>query len=359
MKPNSHPPKFWTQLFKWLCNDSYYEELQGDLEERFFINQETDGLKKAKAVYRKEVLKMMRPSVLKLKNRLPSLFQISLFRVHLILSLRNLKRNKVFSAINILGLGAALSVCLFVVNMLYTGLLHDNQHPEGDRLYRITTTKLSIGRQPFLTASSPRELEEVFASSLPEAELSTVVEDGPGFQFPFGSTPFSGNSILVDSAFFQLFTFKVIEGYPEQIFDDLNSIVITQEVAQKIYPNESALGKETIQGYVVKAVIETPRTKSHMDFQIIGNVAINTLSNNQKSTQNKAWDINYGTYIYIRLNEEVSTSQLNQKLEKLSDQVNNELKREDSSLHFKSQLVRNITFGEFHWLDFDYVLDRR
>lgn len=356
---NNSPPKFWTWLFKWLCNDSYYEELQGDLEERFFINQETDGLKKAKAVYRKEVLKMMRPSVLKLKNRLPSLFQISLFRVHLILSLRNLKRNKVFSAINILGLGAALSVCLFLVNMAYTGLSHDNQHPEGDRLYRITTTKLSIGRQPFPTASSPRELEEGLTPSLPEIELSTVVEHGQGFTFPFGGKPYSANSILADTAFFELFGFKVIEGYPKSIFEDLNSIVITEELAQKIFPNESALGKKTSQGYVVKAVIETPRNKSHMDFEVIGNRKINALSEQKSSIQKQEWSINYGNYFYIRLNDKVSRNQLDAKLEKLSSQVNEELKRDDSSLQFNSQLVRNITFGDFYQFDFSYVIDRQ
>jgi hypothetical protein len=35
---NNAAPKFWTWLFKKLCNDSFYEELQGDLEERFYLN---------------------------------------------------------------------------------------------------------------------------------------------------------------------------------------------------------------------------------------------------------------------------------------------------------------------------------
>lgn len=353
------PPKLYTRLFEAFCKPTLYQELQGDLEEEFNFNLKELGEKKAKAIYRKEVLKMIRPSIIKLKNPFRASFQASLFRVHLILSVRNLRRNKVFSAINILGLGAALSVCLFLVNMLYTGLSHDNQHPEGDRLYRITTTQHYSNRQPFPSASGPIELEETLLLGLPEIELSTVVEHGQGFAFPFGSESYRAYSILVDTVFFEMFNFKVIEGSPQSIFEDLNSIVITQEVAQKIFPNESALGKETLQGYVIKAVIETPKNKSHLDFQVIGNRAINSLSENKASTQNQKWSIAYGNYFYVRLNENISINQLDQKLERLSAEVNNQFKRDDTSLHFESQLVSEITFGDFHQFDFGYVIDRK
>ncbi len=52
----NHTPKFWTKLFKWFCKDTLFEELQGDLEEVFQRNVETKGLRKAKAMYRKEVV---------------------------------------------------------------------------------------------------------------------------------------------------------------------------------------------------------------------------------------------------------------------------------------------------------------
>ncbi len=357
---NSSTPKFWTRLFRWLCNDSFYEELQGDLEERFFINQDVHGTKKAKATYRKEVIKMVRPSVLKLKDRIPVVFQVSLLKIHLILSLRNIRRNKVFSAINILGLGAALSVCLFLVNMLYTGLTHDNQHPHKDRLYRITTTQKYPTGGYFESASIPLRLEEYLNKGIPEFELSAVVSNGPSFMFPFGNESFRAYSILADSSFFELFSFKVIEGNPKSIFDDLNSIVITQEVAQKVFPNQSALGKKAINGSVVKAVIENPRTVSHMDFQVIGNRKINTLAiNKQENIGVEDWQIAYGSYYYARLTESASKKQLDEKLAKLSIQVNEKPKSSDLTFSFESQLVSKITFGDFKQFDFGYTIHRR
>lgn len=358
MNQHSNPPKFWTRLFKRLCNESFYEELQGDLEERYFMNQASYGHKKAKSVYRKEVLKMVRPSVLKLKDRLPTLFQVSLFKIHFILSLRNLKRNKVFSAVNILGLGAALSVCLFLVNMLYTGFTQDNQHPHRDRLYRITTTQLYASGGYLASASSPRQLESILLSSLPEIEMSATIENGPWIDFPFGNEPYKAQSIFVDSTFFRLFNFKTLEGNAFGIFDDLNSIAVTQEIAQKIFPNESAIGKETSNGAVIKAVIENPLNISHMDFQVIGNRGANVLSENKKKAENEEWEIANGHYYYIRLNEEVSREQLDEKLESLTLEVNKKPKAKDKTFFFESQLVSGITFGDFRWLDFNYTLSR-
>ena len=62
-----HPdiPSFAYKLFKWFCKDHLFEELEGDLEESFLANKEKYGLKKARRIYTREVLKRIRPTVLK------------------------------------------------------------------------------------------------------------------------------------------------------------------------------------------------------------------------------------------------------------------------------------------------------
>ncbi|MBO6762187.1 MAG: ABC transporter permease, partial [Roseivirga sp.] len=110
---NSQPPKYFTRLLKWFCHDSLFEELQGDLEESYIKNTNTRGERKARAIYRKEVLKMVRMSVIKSELKLPKFIHTSLLKFHFLLAFRNQKRNKVFSAVNIFGLAAALTICLF------------------------------------------------------------------------------------------------------------------------------------------------------------------------------------------------------------------------------------------------------
>lgn len=87
---NNQPSKYFHKLLAWFCHDNLYEELQGDLEEAFQKNVQTKGLSKAKAIYRKEVLKMIRPSVMKVK-RPAGTFTLSLFKGHFILSLRMIR----------------------------------------------------------------------------------------------------------------------------------------------------------------------------------------------------------------------------------------------------------------------------
>ena len=65
MRPEITPPKGHQRLFRWFCDPALHEELAGDIEEQFRLDASQQGLKKARANYRKEVLLLIRPSVIK------------------------------------------------------------------------------------------------------------------------------------------------------------------------------------------------------------------------------------------------------------------------------------------------------
>ena len=92
-----HPevPSFFYRLFKWFCKNDLFEELEGDLEERFIKSKKSDGLRKARRMYAIEVVKMLRPVIVKKEvSRVP---QIDLVASFTLLAIRNLRKNKVFS----------------------------------------------------------------------------------------------------------------------------------------------------------------------------------------------------------------------------------------------------------------------
>ncbi|MFT6873872.1 MAG: putative ABC transport system permease protein, partial [Roseivirga sp.] len=101
-KPKIAPPGFYTKLFKWFCKDEYYLELQGDLEEEFFENTEELGSVKAAHLYKKEVLKMIRPSVLKTTFIKKTMRQPLLLHF-LKIGFRNFKKNFSYALLNIIG----------------------------------------------------------------------------------------------------------------------------------------------------------------------------------------------------------------------------------------------------------------
>ena len=88
-----------------------------------------------------------------------------MFRNYLIIALRNLKRQKTFSAINILGLAIGLATCILIVLYIQDELSFDSWHAKGDRIYRVMRETKAGGQSNYLPDSRVRwqgRLSEIF-----------------------------------------------------------------------------------------------------------------------------------------------------------------------------------------------------
>ncbi|MGW8122860.1 ABC transporter permease [Roseivirga echinicomitans] len=342
------PPKLYTRLFKAFCKPTLYQELQGDLEEEFNFNLKELGEKKAKAIYRKEVIKMIRPSVIRKPKIIVNMFRTSLFQIHLKLAFRNLWRNKVFSAINIFGLAAAITVSMFALNIIYTGLSVDKQHPHSERLYRVYSKVDNNKSGIRLIASSSPLLGDKLRDELPEIEILTQFRSFSGAQHLIGGRSVELNEIAVDKYFFQVFNFKVVEGGdPETILRDRSGYIITDELAQRFFPDESPIGKRLGNGGVISAVIESPKGISHLDFDLIyPKREIIQPSNTQNNDFSQSWDFFFQDYVYLRTLSSISQEQLNSKLDQVSKEVNLLMKGDEGTIYYRSQRIDKIMFGE-------------
>ena len=332
---NNHLPKFWTKLFKWLCNDSLFEELQGDLEERFYINTKEKGLKKAKHQYKKEVIKMIRPSVL--KSALPkSAFRLSIFKMHWTLSVRSLRKNKVFSLVTTLGFAAAISISLFLINLIYSGYSLDQQHNNIDRIYRIAT-KATVQGETNIFASTPFELKDKVAEEIPGFELLTHMNRTLSISFQRNDYPITLNGIYVDDNFFEIFNFSVISGNLSDIFKDRNSVIITEESAQKLFAGQNPIGQITNQGQIVRAVIESPKNKSHIKFEAIANITSLALPAED-------WQYRDRNYLYGLISKNIDVEALDARLTRFSDDANKERQQAVVQSNFFLQPITGIMF---------------
>ncbi|KYG76542.1 FtsX-like permease family protein [Roseivirga echinicomitans] len=354
---NQKTPQFWTRLLKFFCKESFHEELQGDLEEKFYANIESKGLKKAKSIYRKEILKLMRPSVIKKPKGLNSKINTSLFKLHFVLTLRNIQRNKVFSLVNILGLGAALTICLFCVNMIYTGFQYD-KYPDADRLYRITT-KVEGPKTSMHWATSSFALKWKL-DGIPQIEKSSTFMENMFGSFEVKGETISANGYPIDREFLDLFQFKVIEGNPYDLFNDLHSVVITDELAKRLYGEESAIGKQSKSGGIVRAVIQSPEGNSHFAFQFLSNIGFMGRSMSESEIHNRLdkwsnYDQSYYTYFKLSPNAQI------EDVENLISGLNKEMTSsisDGNTYTMELQPVSDIMFGKTLWADFRNVFPR-
>lgn len=341
-----HPPKFWTTLLKWFCQEQLFEELQGDLEEVYLRTLRQTGQSRANAFYRKQVISLIRPSVFKKPRKFQKLMMLSLFKMNLKLAMRNLVRHKVFSAVNIFGLAAALCVSLFMVNMIYTGIHIDKQHQDANRIHRIVNYVTSVNGGKQLYASLPFQAIDILKEDIPDLEQVTHIKRGFDGSFKINGMSIRVRGIKVDSAFFDIFNFQVIAGNPLSIFSDINSVIITDEVADRCFPGENPIGKQTEEGFIVKAVLASPRKKSHLQFEMIGQLEkLGSGRTNQNAYEHQLTHY-YSDYAYVKLKESSSPEALDAKLEPFSEKVNTLTNFDKHQYRFVSQPLTNIIFGE-------------
>jgi len=98
------PPQLLLMFFRWFCHLDYSEDIEGDLVESFERNHKKIGFNKARAALFIEVIKLLRPGIIR---PIAGTYQLNFYRMfknYLKISWRNMLRNKAFSVINVSGL---------------------------------------------------------------------------------------------------------------------------------------------------------------------------------------------------------------------------------------------------------------
>ncbi len=322
------PPKWLTRFFRRFCDDEFFEELQGDLEERFYQNVQHYGQRKAKFIYKKEVIKMIRPSVTK-KAILPRLFSHSLFFHFFKVSLRNLKRNFSYSLLNTVGFAAAIAVCLFCINAIYSNQQLDKKFSDADRIYRINL-ELEGLTGPSLSATTQISLYQKVQEALPEAENIAIIQH----QVMYTPAYLKGSqrNLLgqgINKDFFEIFDFDMILGDTESLFSNPKNIIITREVMDKYYSKETVIGS-ILGKFIISGVIETPSEVSHLDFQFLHG----EYKDHTASAFYTSWKAYTMQHLYLKLFPETELTYIKEKLVRLSASINDELNNVDEGINY-------------------------
>ncbi len=190
-------------------------------------------------------------------------------------------KNKIFSFINIFGLSVGLACCMLITLYLYNELSYDNYHKNLNDLYQVGTNFIKEGKEEKM-ANTPAPMAQMLKQEFPEIEESTrfmrlYSEDKTLLRYnENNSAPklfYETKGYLADTTFFRMFTYNFIEGDAATALNNPNTVVLSQEIAQKIFGNKPALNKvihisSSTNGeydYTVTGVFKPYNTPSHID----------------------------------------------------------------------------------------------
>jgi putative ABC transport system permease protein len=190
--------------------------------------------------------------------------------------LRNLKKYKAFSAINILGLAIGMACCLLILMFVSDELSFDRTNARGDRIYRFNAHS-TIGGTTRHFAASPAALAPAVKESIPEVlAYARVVQMGRAQFIYQGKNIDIPDFFAADEDFFKLFTHEFLAGDPATALQKPNSFVMTEDAAVQIFGTSDALGKviTIVQGpmkrdFTVTGVIRNVPKNSHFRFTIL------------------------------------------------------------------------------------------
>ncbi len=239
-----------------------------------------------------------------------------MFRNYLKITFRNLVRHKGFSLINILGLAVGMAVCILIFLYILHETSYDTFHEDHDRIFRLAVDA-KVSNEFFEAAASSGPMGPALLSDYPEeVENFTRIQKTPkDLLLSFDDKAFYEEGFYyADSTFFDMFSFRLLEGDPETVLDEPFSLVIDESLARKYFGEETAIGKTVkLNGnrtYKITGVVEDCKGQSHFQFRMLA--SFNTLY----EISDREFYENWGALFlatYIKLKEGVDYRKFDEK----------------------------------------------
>ncbi|HZY79590.1 MAG TPA: ABC transporter permease [Cyclobacteriaceae bacterium] len=242
-----------------------------------------------------------------------------MFQNYFKVALRNILKHKFYSALNISGLALGLTACFIIGLYVIDELSFDQFHEDHDNLYSVALHGI-IAEQEIYTSNSSPPVGPAMAAGIPGVEAMVRINTYSAMVMKYEDKAFTEMKAMdVDSNFFQFFSFKLLKGDPKEVLKEVNTMVITPEIATKYFGNEDPIGKIVTvdndnRAVKITGVVEKCPSNSSIQYEILMS---NIGDEFMKST---SWT-NNGIFTYIRKNPNTTVESINMKLEEFVNKM--------------------------------------
>jgi len=222
-----------------------------------------------------------------------------MFSNYLKIALRNLRRNKVFTAINVLGLALGLATCMVILLFVQHELSYDRYNEKADEIVRVVIKGRMQG-DDLKEAHVMPPVAAALKKEYPEVLDATRIRNMGRPRIAYGARMFRDDQLaFVDSNFFRVFTLPLIKGNARTALLQPNSVVITREVAKKYFGDADPIGKVLVfkdanASLTVTGLMDAVPEASHFHFGLFA-----SMSSLQEARSDSWMESNFFTYLVL------------------------------------------------------------
>ncbi len=262
-----------------------------------------------------------------------------MFKNLLTIALRNIFKDKTYSAINILGLTIGITCSMFLFLYILDELSFDRYHKNADNIYRVVSN-IKEPDNAFTWAVAQIPLAEELRDNYPEVENAVRFFNMQRSLYKNGDKQFyEEDFFLADSTVFDMFSYEFVKGDQATALDLPFTMVITEKIATKYFGDTDPVGlsiqNQQNEEFKITGVIKDVPNNSHFRFDAL--VSRNTRPQNQGS-----WG-NFGVFTYIQLPVGYDLSKMYVSLDTIVNQrVNPIFEQFGISIKYELQKIADI-----------------
>jgi putative ABC transport system permease protein len=223
-----------------------------------------------------------------------------MFKNYLRTAIRNLRKNRGYSFLNVCGLAIGMACCILILLWVKDELSYDKFHEKADRIFRMTSEwnqRGVIAHYPLVFSGIAPLLQndypEVMSYVRFDQRLNTLISSGD-------KKFYEERLFYTDASLFEVFTFPLVKGDPETALIEPYSIVMSEKMAEKYFGSENPVGQtltvDNEHDYKITGIMKKIPRNSHVQFDFLASM---TTLEAQDPRYGKLWAWNCYTYLLL------------------------------------------------------------
>ncbi|MBR9917641.1 FtsX-like permease family protein [bacterium] len=259
-----------------------------------------------------------------------------MFKNYIKIAFRTLRKHKLYSLINIFGLTLGISCCILIYLFIQNEFSYDKFHDNAENIYRIEeinyyAPKASIEPNPFFDTRSPENVRKspwlpmplgpALKDRIPEIEKYSRFDQN-SYIVASVNQSFEEEISFVESNFFEVFSFPLIQGAPESVLSEPNDMVITPQIADKYFGDVDPIGKtltlllsNTEHIFTVKGIAEPSPANSSIQYSVVVRI-----ENKPGYERNMSRWNSFNTPLFVQLSPTANITEFEKKLNQFAEE---------------------------------------